>query len=148
MKVFAIYLPRLYVHVMQVDCIVSKCWCCYTSCTIIPAKWKWVENCHYRSVCISNYLFNWNNLNFELGNEIVGTACQRSTFAWLLCWKRADICHFGICQLWEVTNLSTKFTSWTVSFWMFKLWKILSFKGMIKKTHSVKISNNWVKLSN
>lgn len=31
MKVFAIYLPRPYIHVMQVDCIVTKCRCCYST---------------------------------------------------------------------------------------------------------------------
>lgn len=52
---------------------------------------------------------------FSAGDEITGTACQCRSFIGLLHRKRADICYFGICQLWQAAGISTKFQSRTVS---------------------------------
>lgn len=83
---------------------------------LYTCQWKWVGNLSlFIRFKFREYLFNLIHLNFELGNEITGTACQRCSFAWLLRREGANFRHSRICQLRQTTNLSTKLTSWKVS---------------------------------
>lgn len=60
--------------------------------------------------------FSFANFPWNLGNEVTGATCQCSPFAGLLHRKRADFCHSGIRESWQIASISKKFKGRTVSF--------------------------------